>query len=557
MTQLTAAEKIKVALDWVARLEPIAIPVVLSRWSVKPSTSLPTMATNGRVLQYNPSFVDKLSLPAAKAIVLHEVGHVLSNHQHRRGKRNPKGYNIAADLALNCMLYKGYREAFQNDTAKLQAELIDSKVSGGCFVGFKSFEGLPHNKSAEEYYDLLKQLNPPPPPQPPQPPQPPTNEVPVDGDPCGEGDETDGEGTQVTKTRSGKDKGKPSDEEDSIEDPDYVPGSDDGDSDDDSDDSGSGKSGDKDSDEDSDSDSDGGGKSYDGSDFEDSDESSDESSDSGNGSEPSESGSDPSTEHDPFANLPDPTETFGGGVEDAPEEVTLREDEAKLILEALLGSQTYSPTGLGDIISQYKERIEGDPELAASINWRKELEKFLRVQHAAGWKYDRPSRRHSHRKDLLLPARRARSKTRGLFIVDTSASMSDDDCNQAITHLGKVLSLFPQSTVTLLHCDTAVRASRDYRSSDFPITEFQGWAGRGSTELAPAFNWAKQRKSEYDWIVVVSDMQWSWWRAADPGLPTLWINTCSGLPYGWHVHSRLPFGKLVNFHAVQMEAALN
>jgi len=548
MTQLTSAEKIKVALDWVARLEPIAIPVVLSRWSVKPSGSLSTMATNGRTLTYNPSFVDKLSLSAAKAIVLHEVGHVLSNHQHRRGKRNPKGYNIAADLALNCMLYKGYREAFQGDTVKLQAELIDSKVSGGCFVGFKSFEGLPYNKSAEEYYDLLKQLNPPPPPQPP------TNEVPVDGEPCEEGEEGQ-EGTQVTKTRSNKDKPGSSDDEDDDGvhdwDENEVGDSDSDDSDDDS--SGSGES-DKDEDGD-DEDSSGSGNDsqpFDGSDFEDADDS-DSDSESG---DPAKAGSDSNAEHDPFANMPDPTETFGGGIEDAPEEVTLREDEAKLILEALLGSSTYSPTGLGDIISQYKERIEGDPELAASINWRKELEKFLRTQHAAGWKYDRPSRRHSHRKDLLLPARRARSKTRGLFIVDTSGSMSDADCNQALTHLGKVLSLFPQSTVTLLHCDTSVRASRDYRSCDFPITEFQGWAGRGATDLMPAFNWAKNRRSEYDWIVVVSDMQWSWWRTPDPGIPTLWINTCQRYLYGGDNY-RMPFGKFVNFHAVQMEAVHN
>jgi hypothetical protein len=84
---LSAADKIKMALDWVATQEPIAVPTVLTRWSVRSEPDVlkcPTMQTNGRVLQWNPSFVDKLSLSGTKAIVLHEVGHVLSQHQHRR-----------------------------------------------------------------------------------------------------------------------------------------------------------------------------------------------------------------------------------------------------------------------------------------------------------------------------------------------------------------------------------------------------------------------------------------------------------------------------------------
>ena len=99
-------------------------------------------------------------------------------------------------------------------------------------------------------------------------------------------------------------------------------------------------------------------------------------------------------------------------------------------------------------------------------------------------------------------------------------------------------------------CDTSVRSSAEYRASDFPIREFEGWKGRGGTNLDPAFRWAKQNKSKYDWIVVVSDMEWSWWRATDPGLPVLWVNTRSSL-YGSGY--TLPFGKLVNFHAQQTQ----
>jgi predicted metal-dependent peptidase len=544
---LTPEEKIKIALDWVAKQEPWVIPTVLTRWAVvmvSEQSDCPTMQTDGRRLEYNTDFVARLSLSATKAIVLHEVGHVISQHNHRRDGRNPKGWNIACDLALNCLLFRGYLAAFNGDVDQLHAELIHpDSPSCGCFVGFGSFADLPHNKSAEEYYDILKSRNP-------QPPK---------GD--GEGDgEGEGDGSRTNPSR-GRGRGrKPADDEPLEEGTwdDVFNGDSDSD---DGEGKGKGKGkGQTDTDTDTDTGSgeesgegegEGkgkggkgkGGEGIDPSDF--ADEDGDADGDVGEGSKggPLNSGK------DPFADLPDPTETFGGGVEDAPIEATLREDEAALILETLLGGDSYGSTGLGDVVSKYRERVEGDPEVAAQVNWRRELERFLRVQHAAGWKYDRPSRRHSHRADVVLPARRARNKTRGLLIVDTSASMGDHECEQAIAHLGKILGLFPQSTVTLAMCDTAVRSSAEYRACDFPIREFEGWKGRGSTDLKPAFKWAKQNKARFDWVIVVSDMEWDWWQSPDPSLPVLWVNTRTILWQGGNYH--VPFGKLVNFHAQQ------
>ena len=164
MTNLyTAEEKVRLALEWVARQEPWVIPVVLTRWAVTAeanSSTCPTMQTNGRVMNYNPAFVDRLSLSAVKCIVLHETAHVLNFHCHRRGNRNPQGWNIAADLAINCQLIAGYRAAYNRDVRQFEQELVHSKDTGGCFVGHGAFKDLQHNLSAEEYYDLLKSRNP-------------------------------------------------------------------------------------------------------------------------------------------------------------------------------------------------------------------------------------------------------------------------------------------------------------------------------------------------------------------------------------------------------------
>ena len=555
---LSAADKIKMALDWVATQEPIAVPTVLTRWSVRSEPDVlkcPTMQTNGRVLQWNPSFVDKLSLSGTKAIVLHEVGHVLSQHQHRRGQRNPKGWNIAADLALNDMLYRGYVAAYNGDVAALHAELIDGPL-GGCFAGFARYKDYPRNQDAETYYGLAKAEDDAEKAKQEQARKEQQEQAEKERAERGESDDSgdqddsdeddsddqdDADDKPAKQKNPGKEKADPGDE-DGEGDPDE-----DSEGDDEGDDSQPGE-GDEDGEGDDSTDTGSGG---DPADFDDDGEGQpgegegdpEVGEESGDGV-PQGKGKDPFDE-DPFANFPD----VPGGIEDAPVEATLREDEANATLETLLGGDGYSPLGLGKILSQLRQRVIGNPEDAARINWQRELEKFLRTQHAAGWKYDRPSRRHNHRTDILLPARRARSKTRGLVICDTSGSMSDADCDKAITHMGRILAMFPQSTVTLAHCDTSVRSSKAYRSQDFPIVEFEGWKGRGGTNLNPAFVWAKANRSQFEWLVVITDMEWSWWAAPDPGLPTMWLNTTdSGVVYGDQFGRKLPFGTLLNLH---------
>jgi len=161
---LSAEEKISMALSWVASYEPVAVPAVLANWRVEPSFARPSFATNGRVLWFNPAFVDRCSPLATRAIVLHEVGHVLCNHEDRCGNRDHEVFNRAADLALNTMLWNGFIAAYNGDAAAMRAELIEGPIAG-CFVGHGPYKDLPPNLSAEEYYDLLKAMNPPPPPQ--------------------------------------------------------------------------------------------------------------------------------------------------------------------------------------------------------------------------------------------------------------------------------------------------------------------------------------------------------------------------------------------------------
>ena len=63
-----------------------------------------TAATDGRHLWYAPEFIDRLDVKQVEFLLAHEVLHVAFEHMLRRGDRDPSGWNVAADYAINQIL---------------------------------------------------------------------------------------------------------------------------------------------------------------------------------------------------------------------------------------------------------------------------------------------------------------------------------------------------------------------------------------------------------------------------------------------------------------------
>lgn len=68
------------------------------------SGSHPTMATDGKKIVYNPSFVASLTEAELEGTVAHEVMHCCLGHHCRRGGRDPELWNRATDYAINPIL---------------------------------------------------------------------------------------------------------------------------------------------------------------------------------------------------------------------------------------------------------------------------------------------------------------------------------------------------------------------------------------------------------------------------------------------------------------------
>jgi len=99
---------------------------------------MPTMATDGRSLRYDPRFIDSLSQAELIGLVAHETLHCSLGHPWRLGQRELRRANMAMDFAVNPII-------------------VDAGLTlptGGCF------DNQYRNMSFEQIYDLLK-----PPPQ--------------------------------------------------------------------------------------------------------------------------------------------------------------------------------------------------------------------------------------------------------------------------------------------------------------------------------------------------------------------------------------------------------
>jgi predicted metal-dependent peptidase len=114
--------------------------VVSMQLDCEPSWEIETAGVDGRRIRYNPEFISKLSLPEAIGVLCgHEPLHCAFGHHARRLGRDPQRWNIAADLAVNCIC----------------------KAAGftlpGCALlpGQGDHANMPPDLSAEEYYNLL------------------------------------------------------------------------------------------------------------------------------------------------------------------------------------------------------------------------------------------------------------------------------------------------------------------------------------------------------------------------------------------------------------------
>lgn len=106
MNNLNNVEKLRMS---VVTREPFFGRLIISLPFIRDDT-IPTFCTDAQAVYYNQDFANTLTRDEVIFVILHEVLHCAYNHIFRRGKRDPKRWNIACDYSINLILVNlGYK----------------------------------------------------------------------------------------------------------------------------------------------------------------------------------------------------------------------------------------------------------------------------------------------------------------------------------------------------------------------------------------------------------------------------------------------------------------
>lgn len=100
MTDPVAAEKLSLAKSKLVIYQPFYATLICNLPLIE-DCAIPTMATNGKQFRYNPEFIREISMDELLFVLCHEVDHCVFGHPYRRGNRDPKRWNYAADYIIN------------------------------------------------------------------------------------------------------------------------------------------------------------------------------------------------------------------------------------------------------------------------------------------------------------------------------------------------------------------------------------------------------------------------------------------------------------------------
>ena len=230
---------------------------------------------------------------------------------------------------------------------------------------------------------------------------------------------------------------------------------------------------------------------------------------------------------------PDPNGGWNnqGDLEDAPDEATKADVEARIITAAQMARDCGDTSALID-------RILGEVG-KASVRWQDELRAVMMQTARNDFSYARFSRRFIGRK-MYFPALRS-EEMGGLAIgFDTSGSVTDEMARQLAAEIQGIVDDTNPEWVEVVYCDSAIGGKQRFeRGEQIKIVP----KGGGGTRFKPVFDYFI-KKSESETVaamIYLTDMEGNLEECPQPDFPVLW-----GLVGAREYEA--PFGKVVKVH---------
>lgn len=114
---------------------------VVASVGYKENKDIPTVGTDGKIIYYNPKYLEGLSVEEQTFIFVHEVCHIAFNHILRSEGKNPELWTLATDGVINQFLKRDglkiapggvdMAEAINYDAEQLYEKLLQEKQQSG------------------------------------------------------------------------------------------------------------------------------------------------------------------------------------------------------------------------------------------------------------------------------------------------------------------------------------------------------------------------------------------------------------------------------------------
>lgn len=155
---------------------------------------------------------------------------------------------------------------------------------------------------------------------------------------------------------------------------------------------------------------------------------------------------------------------------------------------------------MGNLPGFAKELIASLTE--SKVDWREVLWQHVSSGTEFGFNWTKPNRRY-HASKFIMPSFGAKGMPALNCIIDTSASVSNDELKQFLSEVNAAVEAFGIEDVVTVMCDTHVTAVHHHCAKDGEVS-FEA-AGRGGTDMNPAFDVLREMRPAP--TILFSDME--------------------------------------------------
>lgn len=449
---------------------------VIERCRIRASRKTKLVDVNPKgIIRINPEAAEALSDEGMKAVLLHQISHLIYRHHDRRGTRDKKVYTAVADAVVNHLLsnQSDLARGLGEMNVKFPAPTLDD-IAGATKTTRAHLETL----TTEEIADLLEAAG-------------------GGGGSCGQS------GQSAGKTKPGKGSGKGQSD-----------GKGQGQSGGSSQGQGQGQGG-----------GGGGGQGQDG-----------DQKDQGGGGQDQEENDAPFGKPglgDDMSNDGDEGENDSDGEDDGDQELR----NGSMSEQITSGEKNWTEVAVAAaVMSKHAGKLPGDIErlieqmLTPQIDWAQQLAEYVRHMAASGMRrrstWKRPSRRKTESSDFIMPGRQHIGAPKIAFAVDTSGSMSAADMNKAIAEIDAIRKQY-KADLYLIEADAEIADAKWIKHHE----AIPGFKGGGGTSFVPVIQHIAEDKVDVDLLIYFTDGYGEF--GDKPDYPVLWIMTSDiKPPYG-------------------------